>query len=128
MFYTELGRRTGVRDLPRAYDELAAYVAGCEAGFEPTPVGRLCSERTLAMAQARVAWPLRLLVRPVVAALLDPGVRAAVGLRAPAKPVRLAVSAVLRLRRRIVRLLPPRTNPTTPRTRRGQSGAWEYPR
>jgi len=120
-FYAELGRRMGVRDLPRGYDELAAYLAGCEAGFAPTPAGRLCSERTLAMARARVAWPLRPLVRPVVAALLDPGVRAAVDLRAPAEPVRLAVSAVLRLRRWIVRLLPPRATPTTPRTRRGQS-------
>lgn len=118
-FYAELGRRMGVRDLPRVYDELAAYLAGCEVGFEPTPAGRLYSERTLAMARARVAWPLRPLVRPVIAALLDPGVRAAVGLRAPAKPVRLAVSAVLRVRRRIVRLLPPRAHPTTPRTRRG---------
>lgn len=122
-FYAELGRRMGVRDLPRGYDELAAYLASCEAGFAPSPAGRLCSERTLAMARARVAWPLRPLVRPVVAALLDPGVRAAVGLRAPARPVRLAVSAVLRARRRIVRLLPPRANPTTPRTRRGQSSA-----
>ncbi|GAA2621510.1 oxygenase MpaB family protein [Dactylosporangium fulvum] len=120
-FYAELGRRIGVRDLPRTYDALTAYLAGCEAGFAPSAAGELCSERTLAMARGRVSPLLRPLVRPVVAALLDPGVRAAVGLPPPAGPVRFAVRGVLRLRRRVVRLLPPRAEATTPRTRRGNS-------
>jgi ER-bound oxygenase mpaB/B'/Rubber oxygenase, catalytic domain len=118
-FYAELGRRIGVRNLPRTYDALAAYLANCEATFAATDAGRLCSERTLAMARSRVSPVLRPLVRPVIAALLAPGVRTAVGLPTPAGAVRLAVSGALRLRRRIVRLLRPRVRPTTPRTRRG---------
>ncbi|GAB3843575.1 oxygenase MpaB family protein [Dactylosporangium cerinum] len=118
-FYAELGRRIGVRNLPRTYDALAAYLAGCEAGFAPTDAGRLCSERTLAMARSRVPLLLRPLVRPMVSALLDPDVRTAAGLSTPAAAVTFTLSKALRLRRRLVRLLPPRLTPTTPRTRRG---------
>lgn len=117
-FYAELGRRIGVPDLPRTYPLLAAYLADSEATFTATPAGQLCSERTLAMARARVPSPVRPLVRPAISALLDPAVRAAVNLPAPTHLARFTVTALLRLRRRTVRLLPPRTRPTTPRTRR----------
>jgi hypothetical protein len=118
VFYAELGRRMGVPGLPRDPDGLAAYLERREAAFAFTETGRICSERTLTMARARVRPWLRPLVRPVVAALLAPRTRAAVGLRTPPAPVRLAVSAALLLRRVVVRRLPPRTEPTTPRTRR----------
>ncbi|GAA2368982.1 oxygenase MpaB family protein [Dactylosporangium salmoneum] len=118
VFYAELGRRMGVRALPRSPDELARELERAEAGFSFTEAGRQCSERTLAMARARVRPWLRPLVRPVVAALLAPGTRAAVGLRPAPRLVRAAVHAALLARRRVVRLLPPRAAPTTPRTRR----------
>jgi hypothetical protein len=118
-FYAELGRRIGVPDLPGDYAGLVAYLERREAGFAFTPAGRLCSERTLAMARARVRPWLRPLVGPVVSALLAPATRAAVGLGAPPAAVRAVAVAALRLRRRVVRRLPPRAAPSTPRTRRG---------
>ncbi|WP_433054603.1 oxygenase MpaB family protein [Dactylosporangium sp. CS-033363] len=114
-FYAELGRRMGVRDFPAdPFD----YLAARESEFAFSDAGRLCSERTLAMARERVhAW-LRWLVRPVIGTLLMPGVRSAVGLPPPPAAVRALVAAVLRVRRLVVRCLPARTTPTTPRTRR----------
>jgi hypothetical protein len=112
-----------VRDLPRTYDALAAYLAGREARFAYSPAGRLCSERTLAMARARVPWALRPLVRPVIATLLGPAVCGAVGLNRPPRATRIAVRAGLRLRGLLVRRLPPRIGLTTPRTRRGLPAA-----
>ncbi|MFG2038878.1 oxygenase MpaB family protein [Dactylosporangium sp. NPDC048998] len=122
-FYAELGRRMGVPDLPRDYAGLAAYLERCEAGFAYTPAGRVCSDRTLAMARARVRPWLRPLVGPVIATLLAPATRAAVGLRTPPAPARALVLAALRVRRGVVRRLPPRAVPITPRTRRGSAGA-----
>ncbi|MGI5246442.1 oxygenase MpaB family protein [Dactylosporangium sp. CA-139066] len=118
VFYAELGRRMGVRDLPRDPAALAAFLERAESTFAFTEAGRLCSERTLAMARARVHPWLRPLVRPAIAALLPPPVRAAVGLPAPPAAARLAVRAALWLRRVVVRRLPARIAPTTPRTRR----------
>lgn len=122
-FYAELGRRMGVPDVPREYPALAEFLRRCEANFAPTAAGRLCSERTIAMARGRVRSWLRPLVRPVVASLLAPAVRAAVGLGPPPLAARLLVPAVLRLRRRVVRRLPPRAAPSTPRTRRAGTAA-----
>jgi hypothetical protein len=123
VFYAELGRRMGVRDLPRDPAALAEYLERCESTFAFTEAGRICSERTLAMARARVHPLLRPLARPVITALLSPTVRAAVGLSTPPRPVRIAVAEVLRIRRRVIRRLPPRMQPTTPRTRRAQTPA-----
>lgn len=114
-FYAALGRRMGVSDFPA---DPFAYLASCEASFAFTEAGRVCSERTLAMARARVRPWLRALVRPVVASLLLPEVRAAVGLPDPPRLIGTSVRAVLQIRRRVVRFLPPRRVPTTPRTRR----------
>ncbi|WP_432983500.1 oxygenase MpaB family protein [Dactylosporangium sp. CA-233914] len=121
-YYAELGRRMAAPGLPTDPAELTAYLERCESAFAFTDAGRVCSERTLAMARGRVRPWLRPLVRPVIGALLDPGVRTAVGLPAPPAAVRLAAGALLRVRRRVVRRLPPRAEPTTPRTRRA-SGA-----
>ncbi|MFI5915426.1 oxygenase MpaB family protein [Dactylosporangium sp. NPDC051541] len=117
-FYAELGRRMGVRDFPA---DPSAYLADCEASFAFTEAGRLCSERTLAMTRARVHPWLRSLVGPVISALLQPSVRDAVGLPHPSGAIQYSVLAVLRIRRHVVRWLPARTTPTTPRTRRTKS-------
>ncbi|MFB9319431.1 oxygenase MpaB family protein [Cryptosporangium minutisporangium] len=119
VFHAELGRRMGVPDLPRTYPAQAEYLAACErTRFAPSEAGRVASERTLAMVRAHAPWPIRPLVVPVFATLLSPGVRAAVGLPDAPAPVRWAVRSALAARRRVVRLLPPRPRPTTPRTRR----------
>jgi hypothetical protein len=108
----------GAGDLPR---DPAAYLSRFEAGFIGTEAGRICSERTFAMARARVRPWLRPLVRPIVATLLHLSVRAAVGLSDPPSPLKAAIVAVLHIRGYVVRRLPPRTTPTTPRTRRRKS-------
>ncbi|GAA2064939.1 oxygenase MpaB family protein [Polymorphospora rubra] len=120
VFYAELGRRMGVPDLPRDPDVLAAFLSGFERDrLAHTREGRQCSERTIAMAGARVPRPLAPLVGPAIAALLDDPVRAAVGLPRPGRAVRWSLRTMLSVRRRLLRFLPPRRVPTTPRTRRG---------
>src|SRR5579859_4717412 len=119
-FYAALGERIGAPGLPVDYDRLAAYLVGCERDrIGLSAAGRLCSDRTLDLAQACTPWPLRALVRPAIAALLAPRVRAATGVAEPSRPLRWAVGALLWIRPRVVRRLPPRRCPTTPRTRRG---------
>ncbi|ONH61333.1 hypothetical protein CcI49_07050 [Frankia sp. CcI49] len=118
-FYLELGRRMGVRGLPADYDGLAAYLARWERDRAAySPLGERVSEATIALAESQLPRPLVPLVRPFVATLLEPQVRAGVGLALPPVPVRVAIHAVLRARATVVRRLPPRRHPTTPRTRR----------
>jgi hypothetical protein len=119
-FYASLGERIGVPGLPRDYDDLAAYLAGCERtriGY--SPAGQVCSDRTLELARASVPAPLRRVVGPAIATLLHPRIRAATGVAEPGRAVRLGVAALLRARALAVPLLPPRRRATTPRTRRG---------
>jgi len=119
-FYAALGARIGARGLPRGYDALAAYFAGCERDrLGHSAAGRLCSDRTLELARVSVPGPLRRVVGPAIATLLDPRVRAATGVPEPGHPVRWAVAALLRARALVVPLLPPRRRASTPRTRRG---------
>lgn len=119
VFYAELGRRMGIPDLPRDPDVLAGQLAAAERDrIAYSPEGRLCSERTIAMARARVPRPLAPLVGPAIAALLDGPVRAAVGLPRPGRAVRWSLRPALAVRRRLLRFFPPRAVPTTPRTRR----------
>jgi hypothetical protein len=119
-----LGERIGAPGLPVDYDRLAAYLVGCERDrIGLSAAGRLCSDRTLNLARARTPWPMRALVGPAIAALLTPRVRAATGVAEPNRLLRWAVAALLWIRPRVVRLLPPRRSPTTPRTRRGLAPA-----
>jgi hypothetical protein len=57
-------------------------------------------------------------------AMLDPRVRAAVGLPAPPPLLRAGIDGLLFLRRQVVMRLPARSNPTTPRTRRAPVCPW----
>jgi len=123
LFYAELGRRIGVSDLPRSYPAVAEYLAECERDrIAYSPIGQRVSERTIEMARSRTPGPLAPLVGPVISALLDPPVRAAVGLPVPPRAIRWALRVLLYVRPKVVRWLPPRREPTTPHTRRG------YPR
>jgi len=119
-FFADVGHRIGVPDVPRRYGELAAYFAGCERErIAYSPAGRAASERTLDMVRARTPAPLRPWIPVLFAAMLPVPVARAVGLPDPPSAVRRAVTAVLTLRGRVVGGLPPRREPTTPRSRRG---------
>lgn len=118
-FYAALGRRMGVPALPHGYAPLAAYLAECEATrIARSAPGQLCSDRTLDLARVRVGRLRALVVGPAIAAVLDPAIRDATGVPGPGPLVRCAVAALLWTRPRVVRLMPPRRRPTTPRTRR----------
>ncbi|OAA18362.1 hypothetical protein UG55_111416 [Frankia sp. EI5c] len=123
-FYIELGQRMGVRGLPADYDGLAVCLARWERDHAAySPLGERISEATIALAESQLPRPLAPLVRPFVATMLEPPVREGVGLVLPPVPVRAAIHAVLRTRAAVVRRLPPRRHPTTPRTRRQRRDA-----
>jgi hypothetical protein len=124
LFYHHLGAAMGVADTPSTYDGMAEHFDTVQR----TRLGRTAgtwraSELTIGHIADRLPRPLRPLVRPVLAAVLDRPVASAVGLPPPPRAVRLGVELVLRSRRLVSRLLPARRSETTPRTRRGLPAA-----
>jgi hypothetical protein len=113
-YYRRLGRHMGIRDIPATHREFGEFLDRYERehfGFDAG--ARAVSDATLALmatfrpntlAPAAVARRLAL-------ALMDDPLLDAFGYRRPSRPVRALVRGALRVRGRLVRLLPPRTEP-----------------
>jgi uncharacterized protein (DUF2236 family) len=119
-YYRELGRHLGITDLPASYQEFAAHLDSYEAErFAHDPGGRAVGDAALGLF---TTFPLarRLpaaLVRRLALGLMDDPLRTALGYpRFSQSEQRLYASAV-RMRGRVVRLLPPRTEPLFARQR-----------
>ena len=119
-YYRELGRHLGITDIPATYQEFAAHLDSYEAErFAHHPGGRAVGDAALNLFTTfPLARPLpTALVRRLAMGLLDDPLRAALGYpRFPQGEQRLYASAV-RMRGRVVRLLPPRTEPLYARQR-----------
>ncbi|WP_425953732.1 oxygenase MpaB family protein [Xylanimonas sp. McL0601] len=115
-YYRALGRHLGIRDVPETYAEFAELLDSYEATcFAYDAGGRAVADATLRLL--RTFPPYRLLPAPVVRvfafSILDEHVCRAFRYPRPPRPVVALCRGLLRLRGRVVRLLPPRRRPVT---------------
>jgi hypothetical protein len=113
-YYRELGRRMGIREVPRTWQGFARLLDAYEREhFGVDPGGRTVAEATLALL-ATFPPNDRLppaLVRRVSLATRDAPLRAAFGFPDPPRLVQALVRGGLKARGRFVRLRPPRREP-----------------
>lgn len=112
-FWREIGRRMNIRDLPESIEEFERY----NIAFERAHFGYAASNELIARATRDLflSWflPKRLwpVGEPLVHALMDDRLLDAVGFPRPPALLRRMAAAALRLRARVLRLLPPRRQP-----------------
>ncbi len=112
-YYVDLGRRMGICDLPADPGAFEAFNIEYEARhfqFHDTNalIGRATTDLLLSFYLPRVLIPLG---RPAVAAMMDPPLRRAMGVGDPPRWVAVAVPGALRIRSRMLGLLPKRRRP-----------------
>lgn len=111
--WREIGRRMGLRDIPPSYEALERF----NLDFQREQFRYSDHNHRLAIASRdlMLGWilPRRLrgLGAPVMHAMLDEPMLAAVGLPSPPRALRLTVNAGMRARAQLLRLLPPRRRP-----------------
>jgi hypothetical protein len=102
-FYTELGRRLRIADIPPTWDGYADWFDAFERErFAYSPAGAELIRGTRSLL-ADLPRPLIPVGRRLADALLDPPVRAATGVSTPSWPTRAALHALLRTRARVLR-------------------------
>ncbi|MCW5924763.1 MAG: DUF2236 domain-containing protein [Saprospiraceae bacterium] len=112
-FWREVGRRMGIRDIPEsleAYDRFNREYEAAEFRYSPDNELIARATRNLFLSWFLPRW-LYGLGAPVVHALLDDHLLAAVGLKPAPRWLQHLVRGAVRLRGRLVRLLPPRREP-----------------
>jgi hypothetical protein len=113
-YYRALGRHLGIRDIPAGHREFAECLDGYERDhFAFDPRARAVSDATLRLMATFPPNNLlpRAVARRVALALMDDPLLAAFRYRRPTGIERTLVRGALRLRGRVVRFLPPRTEP-----------------
>jgi mpaB/rubber oxygenase-like protein len=111
-FWREVGGRMGIRDIPPSYEAFEAWAGNYErAQFRYTEENRGIGTATRELFASWYPSFSRPLVRQAIHALLDDAMLAAFGFPRPLPLSRQAVGAVLELRGRLVRWLPPRRAP-----------------
>jgi hypothetical protein len=111
-FWRELGRRMGIKDLPSEYDELERFNVEYErANFRAADSNARVARASRAMFLAWFPGVPRRLGGHVISALLDDRLRQALGFSRPPRAVVRTVEGALRVRARVVAMLPPRRRP-----------------
>ena len=121
VFWREVGRRMGIRDIPADYQEFERFNVDYERErFAYTDEGRAVG---LATRDLFLSWfrAPRGLGAPVVHALMDERLRRAMGFPEPPRAVVAVVEGALRARSRVAGRLPPRRRPRLRTTRRIRS-------
>jgi hypothetical protein len=106
---TRLGELMGIKDLPATYADYERLLDDYEAEhFTPSAANTRVAEASIKIVTDWYPRPLQGIVRRVTIAMLDEPLRIALGL--PRQPTWLsrALDLALRVRARVVRLLPPR--------------------
>ncbi len=112
VYYLELGRHMGLREMPQTYADFERFLDDYEAEhFAHTAGGRRVADATLRLMLTFYPRPLRPLVEVFSRALMDQPLLDAFGYRRPPAPVVRLSRAALRLRGRLAGLLPPRRTP-----------------
>jgi hypothetical protein len=113
-YYRELGRHMGIHDIPATWQAFARLLDDYERRhFAFDPGGRAVADATLDLLATFPPYG-RLpaaLVRRMSVATMDPPLVDALGLARPSRPMRALARAGLKARGRVVRFLPPRTEP-----------------
>ncbi|MFD7876679.1 oxygenase MpaB family protein [Streptomyces sp. NPDC059766] len=110
--YRTLGRHMGIKDVPRTYEEFEACLdAYEEAHFGWDEEARRVSDATLDLMASWYPRPLAPLLRASTLALLDEPLLRAFRYTPPGDATRAFVRRAVRMRGRVVRLLPPRRAP-----------------
>lgn len=111
-FTTRFGELMGIKDLPRTYDEYLELLTAYErARFEQDPANTRVTEATIRIGRTTAPAYLRLGFRRVSIALMDEPLRQALGMPAQPRWLVAALDLGLRTRARLMRLLPPRSEP-----------------
>jgi len=111
-YYQELGRHMGIKQIPATYAEFERLMDDYEvAHFAFDPGGRRVALATMDLLASFYPRPLRGVVLLVSRALMDRPLLDAFGLRDPGPVARRLTVLGLRLRARIVALLPARRRP-----------------
>lgn len=121
-FYQELGRRMRLTMPDTAAEALSAYELFEAVNVAPSSEAARLFNATIGVVAARLPRPLRPLIRPIMAVLLDdPRMAAALGLTPPPRLLAPAVHLALQMRGRLSR--PPASDTFAP----GRSGHSMYP-
>jgi hypothetical protein len=111
-FWREIGIRMGVRDIPANYAEFERFNIDYEAhNYRFTEANQRVGRATLDMFANWFPRLSRPLVRQAMYAMLDDAVIEGFGFPRPSPLTRVLVPGSLRLRGRLLRLLPPRRRP-----------------
>jgi hypothetical protein len=111
-YWGALGRHMGIRELPTTYEGFERLMDGYEREhFAYDPRCRAVADATLDLATTFYPSPSRRVARSVVLSLLDEPLLHALGYDPPSPRIRTAAEAMLRLRARAIRRLPPRRSP-----------------
>ena len=111
-FWREIGRRMNIEELPEDYDALERFNRDYErCQFRYTEANRRVGGATVDLFAGWAPGLFAPLVRSAIYAILDEPVGKAFGFPRPSRMMRWLVPALLRLRARIVRWLPPRSRP-----------------
>jgi hypothetical protein len=112
LYFRTLGRHMGIRDLPETFAGFEALLDAYEREhFRFDEGGRSVSDATLDLFQSWYPGAAGRLMRRASVCLLDEELREAFGYPAPPAALSAVVRGGLRLRGRVVRLLPPRREP-----------------
>ncbi len=111
-FWRQVGLRMGIRDIPESYEAFQAYNLAYEA--DHYKVAESNRKVGLATRELFASWfpaPMRPLVRRSIHALLDDASRKAFGFPTPSPALAATVAGALRMRARLLRILPRRRHP-----------------
>ena len=110
-FWREVGTRMQITNIPASGEEFERFNRDYEAThFRPNPGSQRVAAATTRMF-AGWAGPLRGLVPPIIAALMDDPLRRALELPEPAPGLRRTVARILRVRGHLGQLLSPKSRP-----------------
>ena len=111
-FWREIGRRMNINDIPASYDTFEHYNREYERQhYRFSESNYRIGVATRELFAGWVPRPLAPLVRSTIYALLDDALIEAFGFPRPSTTMRWLVPMALRLRARLLRLLPPRRRP-----------------
>lgn len=112
IFWREVGRRMGIRDIPESYAAFEQFNINYErAHFQYNEMNRRVGEATLRVFLGWYPRLLRPLIRPALLAFMDDPLREAFGFPKAPRWAEIVAVGGMKLRARLLRWLPPRRKP-----------------